>query len=213
MKQFHSIVIFITTILCFSLWIALKNFSLTYPLGITILAATSSIGIYKLTFNSLSFLMRKHKWIKKLILKKSYFEGTWAGFYYGVNGNIRFFIETFEQDIDHLKMKGITYDETQKFHNTYFSEFINISIDKKEINYLYTVQSSKENTDGIGLARFNFYYENNSSYPYKLLGITKDRHLAKQCIGFEIKISDDILDGTENITKAMEIYEQYKDKI
>lgn len=213
MKKFHSIVIFITTTLCFSLWIALKNLALIHPLGITLLAATSSMGIYKLTFNTLSLLMRKSKSIKKSILGKSYLEGTWAGFYYGVSGNVRFFIETFEQDIDSLKMKGITYNETQKFHNTYFSDYININLNKKEINYLYTVQSSQENTDGTGLARFDFYYKENSSFPYKLLGITKDRHLTKQCTGFEIKISDKILDGTENIIKAIEVYEKYKDRI
>lgn len=110
-------------------------------------------------------------------------------------------------------MKGITYNENQQFHSTYFSDYININQNKNEINYLYTVQSANEYTDGIGLARFDYFHDTDSPYPSKLLGTTKDKHLNQQCIGFEIKISDEILDGTENIIKAVEVYEKYKDKI
>lgn len=213
MKKFHSIVIFLTTVFCYCIWITLKELSTIHPIGITILAATSSIGVYRTIFNLSAYSVKKWKRIKKIILRDSYFEGTWAGFYYGVNGKVRFFIENFEQDIDNLKMKGITYNENQQFHSTYFSDYININQNKNEINYLYTVQSANEYTDGIGLARFDYFHDTDSPYPSKLLGTTKDKHLNKQCIGFEIKISDEILDGTENIIKAVEIYEKYKDKI
>lgn len=110
-------------------------------------------------------------------------------------------------------MKGTTFDNMHKFHNTYFSDYININLSKKEINYLYTMQSSKTNTDGIGIARFNFYHKDKTSYPTTLLGTTKDKHLIQQCKGFEIKISDEILDATQYIYKSVEVYKEYKNKI
>lgn len=65
MKKFHSIVIFLTTVFCYCIWITLKELSTIHPIGITILAATSSIGVYRTIFNLSAYSVKKWKRIKK----------------------------------------------------------------------------------------------------------------------------------------------------
>lgn len=200
--RFNTIVLSLTTSAVFGMWLGISILLLKYPdwfknpinnkynlLGILI-TALISVGIYRMIYLMVSYIVNNCNWIKKKFFSSYYLEGTWVGFYIGVDGKERFFIETFEQNLDTLVIKGTAYDENKNLHSFWTSESINIDIEKGELLYQYKVRATKEKPDPIGIAYFNMNRDNNRKPAKMLVGYSSDSHLPKKCRAIEYKYSE-----------------------
>ena len=66
-KNFYSIAIAITTLVMFGFWILAKTIVDNYHFLTPLIAAFTSVGVYKAAFYCLILLSRKYTYIKKLI--------------------------------------------------------------------------------------------------------------------------------------------------
>lgn len=218
--RFNSIVISLTTLVVFGIWLLISKLLLTNPewfknpdnnlynfLGI-ILTAFMSIGVYRIFLNLCSYLVNNSLFIRKMIFKSSFLEGTWVGFYIGVSGNVRYLIETFEQNFDSVIIRGKSFNELQNFHSTWISDNVNIDVNRGKLSYHYKVESPNETSDHNGIAFFNFERKTKKTAPHELIGFSADLHLSKKCKAVEIKVSDETTIKLEiALQKAKELYE------
>lgn len=200
--RFNTIVLSLTTTVVFGMWYGISLLLLEYPEWFnnpennkyTIIGffATSllSVGVYRLIYLLVSYLVNKFNFIKKIFFSSYYLEGTWVGFYIGIKGKERFFIETFEQNLDILVIKGTAFDENKKIHSFWTSESINLDIEKGELSYQYKVRATKEKPDPTGIAYFSMNRENNRKPASMLIGYSSDTHLPRKCTAIEYKISN-----------------------
>ncbi len=184
-----------------------------------LLNKTVNIIAYCITFVlSFSFFMIINKFIreifnkcellKKQILKESYINGTWVGWYIGYSNQKRYYVERIYQTIDGVFIKGITYDASSlKENSKWNSTSLEIDSEKKCYFFSYDSQSSsgKENCNGCG--KMDFHY-NKKKYPSEMSGYTLDIQLADKgrIISKEIKISNNAneYDNDYCVKKAIE---------
>ena len=222
--KFNTIVLSLTTTAVFGIWLFISQLILTYPdwfkepsnnkynlLGI-ILMGLISIGVYRLVSLITSYFVNNCQWIKKQVFSSYYLEGTWVGFYIGVLGNVRYLIETFEQNTDGLVIKGTSYDENKNLHSFWTSESINLDSEKGEISYQYKVRTTREKPDPNGIAYFSMIRENNRKPANMLVGFSADSHLTKKCKAVEYRLNEKTnYDINEALKKAEEFYQTKKD--
>ncbi|WP_086776012.1 hypothetical protein [Vibrio coralliirubri] len=115
--KFHSLVTSATTLIVFSVWSLSLQIVSKYPVASVAVAGVFTLGIYRVVNTIFLTIFRKVKLIKKFILGASYMEGTWVGFFVGHNKNIRYLVETFEQDLSLLKVRGRVYRDDFSYHS------------------------------------------------------------------------------------------------
>jgi hypothetical protein len=84
----------------------------------TALNAAAALIVAPFVYNALSkgllTVMRKSQWVKQRVLKKFYVEGTWAGYYYANESDLKtddvyYVVDYFEQDLSALTVIGESY--------------------------------------------------------------------------------------------------------
>src|SRR5690348_15540046 len=84
----------------------------------TALNAAAALIVAPFVYNGLSKVlltaMRKSQWIKQRVLKKFYVEGTWAGYYYANESDLKtddvfYVVDYFDQDLSALTVIGESY--------------------------------------------------------------------------------------------------------
>ncbi len=222
--KFNTIVLSLTTSSVFGIWLIISQLILKYPdwfkdssnskynlLGL-MLVGLISIGVYRLLFLITSYFVNNCQWLKRKVFSSCYLEGTWVGFYIGVLGNVRYLIETFEQNIDGLVIKGSSYDENKNLHSFWTSESINLDSEKGELSYQYKVRTTRENQDPNGIAYFSMIRENNRKPATMLVGFSADSHLTQKCKAMEYRwIKNTKYDINEALTNAEKFYQTKKD--
>ena len=210
--KLNSIALSITTLIVFTIWtnvFALIQISDFYKI---LLGGIISLGIYRLLAGGIIWLFQKSKKMKKYFLGGYYLEGTWVGFYIGVSGKERFMIERFEQELDSLVIRGMSFDENIQCHSHWTASNVNIDIVNGKMSYMHITEPIKNNTNTEGVAIFNFKRKGQNSAPTKITGFSADIHLGKRARALGVKISDscDISDE-EALKQAIEVYKQNKD--
>ncbi len=109
--KLHTISLSVATTIVLTLWVQLPRLTnLNEVLNNNVLKVfiglLASTGFYKLAINLIIYLAKKFLIIKKVLLGNSYLNGTWTGFYIGASGNVRFYVERFEQELDNLVIRG-----------------------------------------------------------------------------------------------------------
>lgn len=112
--RFHSIVLSVTTLVVFSLWELFASYSLNYPILKIAFAAIISIGFYRILMLIIKSIVLNIRFLKKRIFGTQYIEGVWVGFFIGKSNNVRFYIETFEQDFESITIRGKGFRENGK---------------------------------------------------------------------------------------------------
>jgi hypothetical protein len=225
-QRISAYAIAFTTTILFAIWTVINGLIQNYPAWFTdennhkynalgiILLGIISVGVYRIFLTTVEILMRNSKCIKKMILSSYYMEGTWIGFYIGVAGKVRYMIETYEQTMDDLVIKGISFDENKNLHTFWTSESYNINAESGELIFQYKVKSTHEQTDPNGIAYFNLNRTNNKRATDFIVGYSVDSHLGKKCRAIEMKLSDSTkYDLKETLCKAIQFHEEYKDYV
>lgn len=205
-ERFHAIILSLTTAIIVFVWNKFGD-QIEFP-GIIVFLSGGfiSIATYKLLFEILKFIFSKSRIIRLLLLRKEYMEGTWVGFYIGLEGNVRFIIEEFYQDLDGIIVKGTGYNEEKNIHASWNSDIVKIDTKSRLLLYLYNVTPIHQTYNGVGIANFDLNEVNFWGASKRITGYTADNHNGVRVKSFEIKISSKHSISKEN---ALERAEQF----
>ena len=209
--KLQSLALTLATTIVFTIWIKIIPMLQLNDFTKIIIGTLTSISSYRFIATTIIYLMSKSSKIKKYFLGSTYLEGTWVGFYIGSQGKVRFIIESFEQDVDNLIIRGKSYDDSSKYHAAWVASNVNIDASKGIISYMYDCIPINDNSNGNGIAIFNFSRKNQYSKAEGIMGFSADLHIGKRVRAFEIKISDKcFVNETKALIEAKKLYDENK---
>ena len=206
--RFHSIVLSVTTLIVFSLWEIFADIGKEYSSLKIIVAAITSIGFFRILMLIIKSVILNIRIFKKWIFGAQYIEGVWVGFFMGKSENIRFYIETFEQDFESITIRGKGFRENEGYFGSWISESVNFDDKKGTLNYTYKADALSNTFINSGLADFVIERKERNAPPYRLFGFTSDLYNPKKMKSFEEKIKDtpDIENIEDILEKAKQLY-------
>lgn len=179
----------------------LKNF-----FSIALIALLLSYGTYELVTKLINSLAIKSHIIKRLIMGNEYLDGKWVGYYFGAGKGLRYIIESFEQNLDGLVIRGSSYDEDFNLHSTWVSDAININPYTGKLAYTYAVTGCKDNYNGTGIADFSFIRTKDNSITHEIQGFSFDMHIAQRITSHEKKVEKGHLLSQKELLKKAETF-------
>lgn len=210
--KFHSIVISLTTLIIFSIWTQFPAQITQYPWLSVIASGIISIGLYRFIASTFLALFRKLQFVKKFILGPSYLEGLWIGFFVGHNNEIRHIVETFEQDLNELVIRGKVFRSDGTYHCSYVSKDATFDTKNGKLTYSYDADTLNNTHINPGLARFEVDRDSKEASPTRLTGYSSDLFHSKKLLAFEEKVLDKKYKETINaFKKSVDIFNKYKD--
>ena len=210
-QKFHSIVISVTTALVFLVWLGLNQVITKYPFFAVVLSGLISLGIYRALGVLLLSLLRHVKTVKQFMLGPQYMQGSWAGFFVGHNDRIRFFVETFEQDLSRTVIRGRVFRDDGSFHGSWIAEDASIDPVRGKLTYHYRADAIGNTFINPGIADFDLQRPAQHRPPVGLIGFSSDLFAPQKLMAFEDKVSEEnLLDSSDGLAKAREVYEKYK---
>lgn len=206
--RLHSIVISVTTLIIFSIWELLASSTSNHPIINIALTVIASVGAYRLLILIIKAITLNIRFLKKLIFGTQYIEGVWVGFFIGKSGNVRYYIEIFEQDFESITIKGKGYRDNDGYFCHWTSESVYFNDKKGTLNYTYTTDTFSDTFINSGFAIFIIDRKNNNAPPYRLSGFSADLHSPIKMKSLEEKIDDKPnTDDIENaLDKAKQLY-------
>jgi len=171
-----------------------------------VIAILSTAGIYGSLSSILMGLSRNVNWFKKHLLGSRYLNGTWIGKFTIENDERIYTVETFEQTISSLKIRGHAFHEDGKTFAQW--ESVAESIKEKDgvLTYTYTCTRNQDifSIEGIGV----FKFERASSHlpPTHIFGYSADLTDGIRNENREKKISDKLLPVDKGLQLAKEEY-------
>lgn len=216
-SKLNSLTLSIVVLLMFTIlkWVIpylehLDSVKITLTSGL--ISILSAVGLYKITFSILISLMENWHWLKKKILANYYVEGTWVGFFIGRGKDTRYVIETFEQDLHTIQIKGHSYTEQGELHAQWTSESVTIDVEKGRLIYSYTCDIISREVTLQGLGIFDLKRKNKNKLPFAINGYVADLLDGKRLPVHEIKIGDEVLSLESSYQRAKEFVSQNKEK-
>jgi hypothetical protein len=208
-KKYIGIIIALSTfifwlIISFSDWV-ISN--LGNPLLKTVSASIFSYGFYKIIVIIIKYILGKCEIFKKCFLGNQYLAGKWIGYYIGFNGNVRYIVETIEQDFDDIIIRGNTFDENMCRNSTYTSNAVNIDEKKGEMICTYSASGKNDGDEGIGLIKYTFLRNKRNEKIIKMDAFFTDLKYGKRIASYQEKYPTND-DECELVKKAKELYEK-----
>jgi hypothetical protein len=209
--KLHSIIVTITIFTMYRILTSdiIQFKDLSFIIGGLITFITSA-GFYRLLFVILSWILGRSILFKKLILGSTYMEGTWVGFYRGRSGKYYFLIETYEQTLTSLNIRGSSYAEDGSVHASWNSVALNIDPKAGRIVYIYEGRTGDEkgiSTEGI--CSLVFERRSWTESPHKLSGLFSEMSDGIRIEINEKKVSSVFIGNEEALKKAKELYKEY----
>ena len=212
--KFHSICISLATAIVFLIWLGLTATIKAYPWLAVVLSGLISLGIYRaLALILLSFL-RNVRIVKKFILGPYYLEGTWAGFFVGHGNSIRLFVETFEQDLGSLVIRGRAFRDDGSYHGSWLADDATYDPRRARLSYHYEADVVGNTFINPGIASFDIQRPAPHKPAVRLSGYSSDLFSPAKLLAFEEKVTDStLLETPAAYEAAKRVYEKYKDHI
>lgn len=209
-KKINVYVITISTFLFWQLYGFIeKYFAIIEDLYFfkALIASIFSYTSYKAFIFITVFLGNRIDIIKRIILGNEYLNGTWIGYYQGVKGDIRYFIEIIEQDIDSIVIRGNTFYDNLELYSCWNSEAVNINGKTGTLTYTYTyfIFGKDSVDDGLGMAKSSFIRNNSREQPKAMNGFSTDLKFGEKITSYEEKITYNMTVDELKI-KAKELY-------
>ena len=171
-----------------------------------IIAILSTAGIYGTLSSILMTLSRNVEWFKKHLLGAGYLNGTWIGKFTIDNDETIFTVETFEQTISSLKIRGHAFHENGKTFAQWESVAESIKESDGVLTYTYSCSRNQDvfSFEGIGV----FKFERTSSHvpPTHIFGYSADMTDGIRNENREKKVSDSLLPVDEALKLAKKEY-------
>jgi hypothetical protein len=209
--RFHSIAIGLTTAIVFLIWLKFTAAIAAHPWLAVILSGLISFGIYRLFAAVLLSLMRNVRIVKRLILGRQYLEGIWAGFFVGHNNAVRLFVETFEQDMESLVIRGRAFKEDGSYHGSWLADNATVDARRAKLSYHYEADVVGNTFINQGIASFDLQRPAPHKPAVQMTGYSSDLFSPDKLIAFEEKIKDSTMfEAPAGFEAAKRVFEKYR---
>ena len=168
----HSISFAVSTAVVYTIWNRLASIQTNFFIISILVAFATSLTFYKWMFHLLLFLIEHIPILKKIILRKYYFEGIWIGFY-TVDNEIEYYYEIFEQSLDETIIKGTAYGTDHKKIGEWTIVNPTLNIAESKLTYYYEMNDISVNDITVGHSRATLHWDKHG-YAYKLVGFAID---------------------------------------
>jgi hypothetical protein len=136
------------------LWLQpfLTTWSVSYQIAGSVAAGLASVGIYRLLAGGLLWLFQRWQLMRKLMLGRSFLEGTWVG-HYVHGGEHRFTVEHIDQSSGETIIRGREFDAAGGTRASWASDTVSIDTIRMHLVYAYTckVFDRKHVQEGLGV--------------------------------------------------------------
>ena len=151
-----------------------------------------------------ALLFKRVLWLRRLVLGKSFIEGTWAG-HYEVGSEDRFTLEFIDQSTGEIIVHGREFSRNGQTLANWSSDAATVNIERTELVYAYTctVFHTKHLQQGLGV--FRLVYEN-GRYANKLDGYAVDLIDGDRDPNVEFKLSDRPVPDADALTRARTLF-------
>jgi len=205
--RFHStIVALVVPIMYFSLRALLPHLpdkGATMTAGQATLALLASLGVYRLLTHLFMALFRHLLLVKRWVLGPAYMEGTWVGYFIGSSGNIGYLVETIEQDLSNLVLKGASYSEGGILHARWETNSATIDAVKGTLTYSHICDVIGVAVPHQGIGVFDLRRTSAKAAAYEMEGYSADLTHGRRAQSFEKKISGKGLAKAEALPEAL----------
>jgi hypothetical protein len=163
-----------------------------------------SVGAYVLLLRTFVWLFGHWQLLRKLVLGRSFLEGTWVG-HYVKDGKDLFTIERINQASGATVLLGRELKSDGKTRARWASDAVSIDETRMQLTYAYTCDVFERKHTQQGLGTFTIVREN-SWWPDKLDGYAADLIDGVPDPNIEIKISCREISDAHAIAKAKEYF-------
>lgn len=170
--QVHSILFAISTTVVYAVWNWFASIQTNLVVLNLLISFLMSLTFYKVLFQLLLFLCKQIPALKKLFLGKYFLEGVWIGFY-AVDGEIEYYYEIVEQNLDEITIKGIAFDEGHKSIGEWTIVDPTINIAESKLTYYYEMNVTSADDITLGCSRATVYWDNHGC-AYREVGFAID---------------------------------------
>ncbi len=218
--KIHNFSILLSTFIVFFIWDKwfkdfsyLNNNNFLDSLMKAFATALTSIVFYRLVIKIIIKVLKDIQFIKKLMLKSEFLEGTWVGYYRNGDGKLRFYYEVIEHDIynDNIRMHGEALNENKGNHAEWDVICSKLDSEYRKLYTMYRVNSLHQKGNNVGLSELTFVGNDKNSAPKSMRGTAIDAHEANKMTIHCKKISDKLnLDTNKMFEQAEEFYKREK---
>lgn len=174
-----------------------------------IIVFISSIASYKGVYEIILIACKHFQPLRKLILGKSFFDGTWIGFYRYKN-EIHLTYSIYSQSIDEFSIQGWAFDLNGEEVCRWTVTEPYIDIQKSQFSYFYEINDSESSDFYMGYSNSTIIYDEHKK-PCKFKGFAVDGDDSTKQIFTSIKVSDNPSKYVNNqkylLEKAYKLYE------
>jgi hypothetical protein len=168
----------------------------------SLVAYFTTVGTYKTVATLLRWLLGLSGKVKAYVLGAECLEGTWVGYFVGHSGEHRFIVETFEQGLDSIVIRGCSFAADGTAHAIWNADGVTLDVAKGTLTYAYwcDIHGRKSRQQGLGV--FHLERSTSSSAPTGLRGYVADLADGVRLDVVEQRISDRILDFADGLKEA-----------
>lgn len=170
--------------------------------SVTVAAALTSIGLYKLLSLLLNISLKKSLRIRSWILGPTFMHGTWVGYFVGAAGDRRYVIERFDQDLNGLTISGRSFTDQGEPHAQWSSEAASLDIAKGRLLYAYTCDVLSRNVTMQGIGVFQLERTSVDAAPNAIAGYVADLFDGSRKPAHEEKVDNALLTWSDALAKA-----------
>ncbi len=157
-------------------------------------AALTSIGTYTFLASAFSFLARRSRYLRGLLLGPADVEGTWVG-YLLLTGEKYKVIEWIEQDIDSTVIRGQSFKPDGSYYCQWTSNAVNLDVERGILTYTYTCEILDSATVApiYGISKFQLERRLRSHGPVAMLGFSTDEGFQGRVQAHQRRLSREML--------------------
>ena len=210
--RFHCLVLSVTAVTIFYFWKLLFSLVITNSNWVIFITVVTTIGFYRFFTVLFSKVIMNIPVLKKWIFGASYLEVVWADFFIGKEGRIRYYIETFEQDFESIRIRGKGLRESAGYYGSWISNNLNFDVRKGVLVYTYEADALNNTFINPGLASFVVERKKINSVSFRRQGFSVDLYNSKKLKSCKEKISDrpDIGNIKKVLKLAQQLYAEHK---
>lgn len=210
--RFHSTVVaLVIPIMYFSLRFLLPRLapaSTPAAVGQAALALLASLGAYKVLAQVFTVALRRIRRLKRWVLGPAYLEGTWVGYFIGDDGTLEYAVETIEQDLSSLVLKGASYSADGRLHARWETSSARVDAVKGTLSYSHVCDVMGAAVPHQGIGVFDLRRSASTAPADEIEGYSADLTSGIRAHSHERKISDRGLTKAEALPEAVRFAEE-----
>lgn len=167
-------------------------------------SALGSVTVYRLISRGLHHGFRSSQVVRRLVLGRSFLEGTWVGHYIAKDTE-RYTVEFVRQQDGEILLSGYELNEDGSPRADWTSEVAFLDPRAERFRYLYSCDVYERNNQHSGIGMFKVL-RSDRGVAEGLVGYAVDMIDAEKDSNREVKISDKVLNLEDAFRRAKELF-------